>query len=446
MRLDHLNRDSAWSDIQATVDAVFDQRLDRRTAPPLVVAFSGGGDSLALLIAAITWADGAGRRIHAVTVDHRLQSAGADWAAWCEGRAGRLGVAHSTLVWTGEKPATGVVAAARRARHRLIAEAARGLGAAVVLMGHTADDRLEGGWMRQAGANVPDPRVWAPSPVWPEGRGVFILRPLLNLRRAAIRAGLVARGERWIDDPANSDPAQTRARARLALIGDGAGPPIVGDAPPSSLFDDVIEGRAGDLSIDGRALTAATADEARALVGAALLCAAGTSRPPRRARLDRLLADIRGGAAFVATLAGARIERDGEVVRVVRDAGEFARRGLADQELPPDQAVVFDGRFEVTARRAGLRLGPLRGRVSRLSKAESLAIRSVPTRARAGSPAVVSPDGAVSSPLFADGLDIDVRSLVTPRLAAALSVINCESTVTRGEIDQDVLNGAYDEA
>lgn len=428
MRLDHVPAEQAWADIQATVDAVLDRRLDRRTSPPLVVAFSGGGDSLALLIAAKAWADGAGRRVHAMTVDHRLQAAGADWASWCEGRAGCLGVPQTTLMWEGEKPRTGIAAAARLARHRLIAEAARGLGAAVVLMGHTADDCLEGGWMRRAGASVPDPRVWSPSPVWPEGRGVFILRPLLNLRRAAIRAGLMARGESWIDDPANSDPAQTRARARLALIGGGgAGPPIVGDAPLSSLFDDVIEGRAGDLSIKARALTAATIAETRALVGAALLCAAGTSRPPRRARLDRLLDDIHARRRFVATLAGARVEGDGEVVRFMRDAGEFARRGLADQDLPPGQAVVFDGRFEVTARRAGLRLGPLRGRASRLSNGESLAIRSVPTRARAGAPVVVAPDGAASSPLFAEGSDADIRSLITPRLAAALSVINCES-------------------
>ena len=429
--LDHLPRNLAWTDIQATIDAVLDRRLDRRTAPPLIVAFSGGGDSLALLVAAKAWADAAGRRLHAITVDHRLQSAGAGWAAWCEGRATRLDVTHSTLVWTGDKPATGITAAARLARHCLIAEAARDLGAAVVLMGHTADDRLEGGWMREAGASVPDPRVWAPSPAWPEGRGVFILRPMLNIRRAAIRTGLVARGETWIDDPANSDPAQTRARARLALIGGGSCLPTINDSAPSALFDSVIEGRAGDLSITVGALAAAPVDEARLLVGAALLCAAGTSRPPRRARLDRLMDEIRGGEGFVATLTGARIESDGEVVRFMRDAGEFARRGTIDEDLPPGRLIVFDGRFELAARRAGLRLGPQRGRAAALSKAEHLAIKSTPPRARAGAPVVVFPDGAVTSPLFADHPDIDVRSLITPRLAAALSVINCESAVTR---------------
>ncbi|MEO8812246.1 MAG: ATP-binding protein, partial [Caulobacteraceae bacterium] len=52
-----------------------------------MVAFSGGGDSLALLLIAKAWADGAARRLVAATVDHRLQPASADWARWCAGRA-----------------------------------------------------------------------------------------------------------------------------------------------------------------------------------------------------------------------------------------------------------------------------------------------------------------------------------------------------------------------
>ena len=75
--------------------------------------------------------------------------------------------------------------------------------------------------MRGWGGRLGRLREWSPSPVWPEGREVFLLRPLLDTRRAVIRAWLTARGERWIDDPANADPAQTRARARLAIGGGG---------------------------------------------------------------------------------------------------------------------------------------------------------------------------------------------------------------------------------
>jgi tRNA(Ile)-lysidine synthase len=84
------------------------------------------------------------------------------------------------------------------------------------LLGHTADDLAEAAAMRAEGSSVSDPRYWSPSPVWPEGRGVMLLRPLLGERRAALRAWLSGRGETWLDDPANDDPRSARARARRA--------------------------------------------------------------------------------------------------------------------------------------------------------------------------------------------------------------------------------------
>ena len=54
----------------AAVRSVLDRRLDRNVERPLLVACSGGGDSIALLLAARAWARGAGRRLVAATVDH----------------------------------------------------------------------------------------------------------------------------------------------------------------------------------------------------------------------------------------------------------------------------------------------------------------------------------------------------------------------------------------
>ena len=72
-------------------------------------------------------------------------------------------------------------------------------------MGHTASDLAEAAAMRAEGSTTPSPREWAPSPAWPEGRGVFLLRPMLHLARGEIRAWLAARGQTWIEDPANAD-------------------------------------------------------------------------------------------------------------------------------------------------------------------------------------------------------------------------------------------------
>ncbi len=194
-----------------------DARLERGVERPLAVALSGGGDSLALLLIAGAWARQANRRLIAFTVDHGLQSDSRQWGLWCAERATRLGVAHRTLTWTGEKPRTGVAAAARAARHRLIADAARAAGARVILFGHTADDVLEAEAMRADGLAIASPHAWSPSPVWPEGRELFILRPLLAARRSSLRDWLSDRGEAWIEDPANADQRQPRARVR-ALV------------------------------------------------------------------------------------------------------------------------------------------------------------------------------------------------------------------------------------
>ena len=107
------------------VSDVLDVRLERGVSAPVAVAFSGGGYSLALLLAAVAWADGAGRRLIALTVDHGLQAAAAQWSAWCKRRAGEIGVDHRILEWRGDKPVSGLPNAARNARHGLIGDAAR---------------------------------------------------------------------------------------------------------------------------------------------------------------------------------------------------------------------------------------------------------------------------------------------------------------------------------
>ncbi len=320
------------------------RRLSRRSSAPVVVAFSGGGDSLALLLAAKTWADGAGRPTLALTVDHCLQPASADWARWCAARAGRLGAVHRILAWTTGEPTSGVPARARRARHALLARAARAAGASVVLMGHTLDDRLEARLMRAAGGSVGEPREWAPSPVWPDGRGVFLLRPMLNLRREALRQWLRSLGETWIDDPANADPASPRARARALLQttpeppspSPEVLPPNEGErtdrlassserGPPAKRVEGAGRGDLllrtsvepnGEVEINLEGLTGA---DSRRLLGAALVCAGGGERPPRAAALDRLMARL-GKGDGAATLAGARARWRGERVHLAREA------------------------------------------------------------------------------------------------------------------------------
>src|ERR1700720_4204557 len=112
---------------------------DWKAAPALVLAVSGGPDSIALMWLAARWrrALTRGPRLVAVTVDHDLRAEAAREAREVK-RLGRgLDLPHRTMRWTGAKPGTGVPAAARSARYRLLAQAAQQSGATHILTGHT---------------------------------------------------------------------------------------------------------------------------------------------------------------------------------------------------------------------------------------------------------------------------------------------------------------------
>ena len=371
------------------IQAALDRRLDPDGAAPLAVGFSGGGDSLALLRLTLDWARAHGRPVLGLTVDHQLQPASAAWTRDAVAKARALGAEARSLAWIGDKPAAGLSAAARRARHVLLADAARAAGAKVLLLGHTADDLAEAAAMRAHGSTVSDPRDWSPSPVWPEGRGVMLLRPLLGQRRADLRAWLSGQGETWLDDPANVDLRSARARARHDLAGSGQVDPVFIAARPPPVFE-------GDLF----GVIQLSRGVAAAHLAAACLCAAGTERPPRSERLERLVARLRSGETFTATLAGARIEADGDNVRVCRDAGETARGGLAALTLAPGERGVWDGRYEIRAGEAPVTVRPLKGLAAGLPRDQREALKAVPAAARPALPAIVDADGAASCPVL----------------------------------------------
>ena len=100
---------------------------DWKAAPAIVLAVSGGPDSIALMWLAARWrrALARGPQLIAVTVDHGLRPEAAREARDVKRLAASLDLPHRTLRWTGAKPKTGLPAAAREARYRLLAQAAR---------------------------------------------------------------------------------------------------------------------------------------------------------------------------------------------------------------------------------------------------------------------------------------------------------------------------------
>lgn len=406
---------------------ILDRRLDPGSSAPLALGLSGGGDSLALLLLVAPWARVHGRPLLALTVDHGLHPDSPRWTAFAGEAARRAGADWRALRWEGDKPAAGLPAAARAARHRLLALAAREAGASVLLLGHTLDDRREAALMRARDTPaLGEMAEWAPSPAWPEGRGLFLLRPLLEVGRAALREALTAGGQTWLDDPANDDPRYARARARRDLEGD---PPLTAGALPSRVEMDGVSVTAdGRVLADRGALRRLGSGPLKRLVSAALLCASGTDAPPRGVRLERLVQALTGSAPVAASLCGARVTADGDSVWFGREAGERARGGLAALALPPDRPVVWDGRFEIAAEAEGLEAGPLAGRIGALGRTERTWLKTLPPPARSPLPVIADAAGRAALPRPFGAGPAAAACLVEARLLAACGVLDREGS------------------
>lgn len=172
----------------------------------VLVACSGGADSLALAAATAFVAPRAGWRAGAVVVDHAL-SPGSDAVAQEAARRCRaLGLDPVEVVRVDVGPG-GLEDAARRARHTALVEAAQRLGARAVLLGHTADDQAETVLLRLARGSGARSLAGMPA-----RRGV-LRRPLLGLRRADLRQACVAQGLTWSEDPGNAVDGPQRTAA-----------------------------------------------------------------------------------------------------------------------------------------------------------------------------------------------------------------------------------------
>src|SRR5947199_3069880 len=188
-----------------------------KAVPAVVLAVSGGPDSVALMWLAARWRRGLkrGPRLIAVTVDHGLRKEAAREARDVKDLARMLGIEHRTLRWRGAKPKSGLPAAAREARYRLLARAARECGASHLATAHTRDDQAETLLMRLLrGSGVTGLAAMAAET---ERDGVRLLRPLLDTSKSELIATLQAAGVGFADDPTNRDSAFTRPRLRALM-------------------------------------------------------------------------------------------------------------------------------------------------------------------------------------------------------------------------------------
>lgn len=313
--------------------AVLD-RLCHGASGPVGVAISGGSDSLALLFIAHEWARSRGRQLAALTFDHRLRTAAAGEAARVATICRDLHIPHETLRW--DDPVNRQ-SSARRARHAALAIRLKALGGSHLLTGHTANDQAETFLMRARQGStwygLAGMQALSMSPVWPEGEGVRIARPVLSEKREDLRDLLHARGQVWIEDPSNENLAYERIRMRKLLatspetaerirrcMAGLAGLRAVEDRRLGRwLCDHVRVSDAGGIEADLGPLSPETAVRG---VGILIQAVTGRETPPRRENTLNLAARLLEDAPFAgATLGGAKLVRKAGRVHFTPEAG-----------------------------------------------------------------------------------------------------------------------------
>jgi tRNA(Ile)-lysidine synthase len=181
---------------------------------PVAVAYSGGADSTALLLAAAERWPG---NVHAIHVHHGLQAAADAFAAHCERTCADLGIPfYLRRVDARHAPGDSPEDAARRARYGALAQAADEAGLRTVLLAQHADDQVETLLLALSrGAGLPG---LAAMPARFSRHGVVFLRPLLDISSADLRQWLVAAQVAFVEDPSNADTGFTRNRIRHQLL------------------------------------------------------------------------------------------------------------------------------------------------------------------------------------------------------------------------------------
>lgn len=316
-------------------------------ASGLVLAVSGGPDSMALLLLVAAL-----RRqtllppIVVGTVDHGLRPGSAEETARVEAAANAQGLACRRLIWSGAKPARAMQEKAREARYGLLTALCTEIGADHLLTAHTGDDQAEtvlfrllrgSGWAGLAGMA---PRT--------QRGGVTLARPLLGIVKARLVATCRAAGVLFCQDPANADTRFARARIRgvlplLAAEGfDSAA--LVRLAGRVGRAENALQHAAGQAAqacrwrgdadsagrLDAKLLVAMPRELTIRVLGQAVAEAGGAAR--RLDRLERLAeriaAAVHAGTGWRATLGGAIVTlRPDGLLEVVREGPRLRGAG-----------------------------------------------------------------------------------------------------------------------
>lgn len=367
------------------------RRLDQPGG--ILLAVSGGPDSLALLLAAVAWRRTAGSShlpIHVATVDHRLRRESAAEARFVAALSAQHGLSHATLPW-GEPDVRGNLSArAREARYGMLLSHARRHDLGLVLAAHHCDDDVETHLMRRSSGADLLTAAGMRRLRWlgPDG---LLGRPFLDLSRDRLAVAVAAEGITAVDDPSNRDQRYHRARIRLALAAeprqyseaqrDLARCKAARDRGEQALADALAQLEAterlhfaedGAIVVERSVFAEMSGRCAAHLVSRAVVAAGAGTAPPSGNAVREVLGRLQPGGAEqgVRSLGGALLAITSTQAVFMR---EYGRSGIAAVSLAEATRlrggkgmawpVVFDGRFVLDGgpwrEIAGARLVPL---------------------------------------------------------------------------------------
>lgn len=414
-------------------------RLEHAPPGPLAVAFSGGGDSTALLDALAALPSARARGLRALHVDHGLHPDAAAWACHAEALARGLGVTFVLLrVDVPRDSGLGLEAAARQARYGALAAAMR--DGELLCTAHHRRDQAETFLMRALRASGPD-GLGAMRGLRRLGPG-WLWRPWLDVPPDAIEAYRVARRLPAIEDPANADPRHDRSWLRAELLPrlrprwPEAEAALATSATHCAQAADMMRAQDMDRLARLRGLDPSTLSATglatllpatRARVLRAWLGSLGLPPLPGPAhdRVDRELIGCRWDAEPSFAWHGARLQRWRDLLHASwqpapLDSVAQAWDGTAPLALPcggtlalvgPLSPRPFDPPLTLGSRRGGERIQlPARAHASRLK--ERLQAMGIPPWERERLPLLFASDGA---------LEAAGDLLVSSRLALALA-------------------------
>lgn len=363
--------------------------------PGVLLAVSGGPDSLALLLAAAAWRKSSGAaapRLRVATVDHRLRPEATAEAAFVAAIAASHGLPHETLTWTPEARPGNLSARAREARYALLLSHARRHGLDLVLTAHHLDDDIETHVIRRQNGGDFAAAAGMRALRW-LGPDALLGRPFLDVGRDTLATAVAAAGLVAVDDPSNRDRRYDRARIRLDLAEDpglrasalgnlrrckrareAAERALAGLLAGLEAANRIAFAEAGAVRVERAVFAELSRRCAAHLLSRAVVAAAGARRPPPGRAVREILNWLREEAPRepARTIGGAVIRIEGSEAVVMR---EFGRDGIDALPLWSSEPlsgrfragmawpVVFDGRFVVDAdpwrKLPGARMAPL---------------------------------------------------------------------------------------